>query len=190
MCVHSRPFAVENRVCMPSRAPNPLKMTIWGPFRSPLRPSRPQIRGFFTTDPDSKRSGRMDTNCGFPDLGTPTSDLGQSPLVLGHFHPIFRVFRVFRSFFLVFGRPGPVANHFRSRKRPPQPFSTPKCPSRGPFCEIGIARHRETGIKPISRSFLAGPPAPYSPIPQPVAPLTRLRLFAILLPVRRKRPAT
>ena len=63
-------------------------------------------------------------------------------------------------------------------------------PPRGPFCEIGIEWHPKTGIKPTSRRFSPCPPAPNSPNPQPVAPLTRPRISAILLPIRKNPRAT
>ena len=128
MCVHSRPFAVENRVCMPSRTPNPLKMTIWGPFRSPLRPSRPPIRGFFTTDPDSKRSGRMDTNCGFPDLGPPTSDLGNPLLRVRLISPHFAFF----AHFVVLSPFSPFPAPLRAIFSPKRSFWRHFCPFSAP----------------------------------------------------------
>ena len=116
---------------------------------------------------------------GFPTSGTdPAAD--EHGLIRGAcIGPVFPHVRVFRC----------LHPRFRSSERVVRLFSAPKCPSRGTFCEIGIARHRKTGIKPISRPFLAGPPAPYSPYPQPLAPLTRLRISAILLPLGKTPPA-
>ena len=46
--------------------------------------------------------------------------------------------------------------------------------------EVGITWHPITDVKPISRALPSRLPAPYSPNPQPLAPLTRLRISAIL----------
>ena len=80
-----------------------------------------------------------------------------------------------------------------------EPFSAPeppfaavfgsKRPLRCPICEIGVTWRLKTGIKPTSRGFSTGLAAPYSHNPQPLAPLTRPRLFAILLPLRKNHPA-
>ena len=127
--------------------------------------------------------------------GSPTSDLrfrtSDHPS-----SPIFREFRAFRSFSpfsALFGSPtsdlrlrtsahpsSPVASHFQTRKRLPRSFSVEKCLARAPFSEIGITWRLLSGIKPTSRAFSACPPAPYSPNPQPLAPLTRPRISATL----------
>ena len=115
--------------------------------------------------------------------------------------------------FTQMGRPDPVLGHFHAfRGHPPvlspprtaygyptsapplrprcESFSTEKCLTRGPFCEIGITWRPKICTKPPSRGFSASPPVPYSPNPQPVAPLTRLRISAMLLPVMKNHPAT
>ena len=51
---------------------------------------------------------------------------------------------------------------------------------KGLWDEVGITWRPITDAKPISRALRSRPPATYSPNPQPLAPLTRLRIFAIL----------
>ena len=161
--VHLRPFAVKNRLPGPPEPPERPKWTAnERKFTQMGRPD-PFLARFHAFRGPLPRFQPSADRFRLSDLGPPT------------FRP----------------RPPlqPSCDSFSALEPPFAAVFGSKRPLRGTICEIGVTWRLKTGIKPTSRGFSTGLAAPYSHNPQPLAPLTRPRLFAILLPLRKNHPA-